>query len=83
MSGIGLAPSDAGEAEWLAGVAATDDVDGFNFAPINSGDVAEVRDIGPVLREHSAGVGVDFGLPGDSHAGTFEAEVEATDAREQ
>jgi hypothetical protein len=83
MSGVVCSCSPSSEAEWLAGVAATDEVNGFNLTPIDRRDVAEVRHIGPVLREHPAGVGVDLGLPADGHPGPLEPEVEPTDAGEQ
>lgn len=76
MSRIGCSSSDTGETEGLAGVAAADDVDGFNEAPIDQGDVTVVRDVRPMFGKHPAGVRVDLGLPDDTHPGTLEAEIE-------
>ena len=83
MSGVVLPCSYAGEAEWLAGIPAADEVNGFNVAPVDCCDVAKVGNIGPVLREYPAGVRIDFALPGHGHSGTFQAKVKTADSREE
>jgi hypothetical protein len=80
---VGSTLPGAGKAERLAGVAAADEVDGFNVAPVDLRDVSEVRDVRPVLRQHPGRVRVDLGLPADGHPGPLEAEVETADAGEQ
>lgn len=42
-----------------------------------------IGDVGPVLAEDGAGVGVDFGLPDDAHSGSFKSEIESADACEK
>ena len=70
-------------ADGLAGEPATDEVDTRNLLPVDLRHVAEVRHVGPVLREHAAAVRVHLGLPRHGHAGTLEAQVQAADAAEQ
>src|SRR5690606_24022778 len=36
----------------------------FYVAPVDGGEVAEVRHVGPVVGEHLGGVGVDLSVPG-------------------
>jgi hypothetical protein len=45
--------------------------------------VAPACDARPVLRQHAAGVIVDFDLPPALHAGPLEAEVKAADSGEE
>jgi hypothetical protein len=54
---------EAGVGEGLAGVAAAEDVDGFDGGPVDGGDVAEVGDLRPVVGEDLVGAGVDVGDP--------------------
>jgi hypothetical protein len=75
--------ASCGSAEGRARVAAGDDVWSFNGAPVDGGDVAEVRHVGPVLGEDTAGVGVDLGLPDDAHPGALKAQVDTADAAEE
>jgi len=83
MSGVVLAAPHAGETERLAGVSAADDVNGFNAAPIDRGDVAQVRDVRPMLGEHTAAVRVDLRLPHDGPTGPLEAEIQTSYSAEQ
>jgi hypothetical protein len=51
-------------AEWLAGVAARDDVHGLDCCPIHLRYVAEVRHAGVVGFHDAAGRRVNLGVPG-------------------
>ena len=73
-----------GERDVLTGEAAAEEVDRFvNGPPVDAGDVAEVRHVGPVLGQHRAGVGIDLAeerlLPFQPAA----REGEAADAAEE
>lgn len=69
--------------EWLAGESAADEVHRFNCSGADIADVSMIGDVGPVLAEDGAGVGVDFGLPDDAHSGSFKSEIESADACEK
>lgn len=76
------AESLSGDTPRLTRESAGDEVGSLNVA-IDLGDVAEVRHVGPVLREHPACVGVDLRLPDDLHARPLKAEVDPADTGEQ
>lgn len=66
----------------MAGEAAAEHVDWFGVMKLR--DVGMDGHVGPVLREDALAVGVLLAEPGGAEpARAFEAEVEATDAREQ
>jgi len=68
----------------LAGEAADEDVHGLGLVPIDSGDVAEVRDARPVAREDGGDWLAKFGEPnGVGVEDVFDGEVEAAIAAEQ
>ena len=68
----------------LAGEATDEDVHGLDLVPVDGGDVAEVRDAGPVAREDSGDGLIEFGEPhGVGVEGVFDGEVEAAVAAEQ
>jgi len=75
-------PSDA---EGLAGIAATDDVDGFDSVMVKS-PLVELSDVvvnggcRPVLVEDAAAKEVDFAEGDGPHSGALEAERESADA---
>jgi hypothetical protein len=52
-------------AEGLAGVAARDDIDRFNFSPIDLGDITDVGHAWVVGLHHLAGGWLHFGVPGE------------------
>jgi len=54
----------AGCGEWLAGVAAAHDVDGFDGRPVDFGDVVQIGHVGPVCGKDFGCCGVVFALPG-------------------
>jgi hypothetical protein len=54
---------EAGAAEGLAGVAAADDVDGFDLVPVGGGEVAEVGYAGHAVGDDLFCAGVDVGDP--------------------
>jgi hypothetical protein len=91
---VSLGEFGASDGDGLAGEPADEhvDVEGSDDSvsevesivlPVDAGDVAQVGDVRPVFAEDAPGVGVDFGLPSDGHAGGFEAEVDAADAGEE
>jgi len=68
----------------LAGEAAAEDVYPGCVLPVDGGDVAEVRDIGPVVGEDAGDGFVDLGVPdGLGVEDVLDGEVEATVAAEQ
>ena len=68
----------------LAGEPAADHVDGLDLPPVDLGDVAEVGDAGPVMREDAGRGGVELGEPGRASAeDALDGEVEAAVPREQ
>lgn len=68
----------------MAGESSAYDLDGFNGVPINFGHVLVPDSIGPVAGENLTAERFFLDLPdGVSHAGTLEAQLEATDAGEQ
>jgi hypothetical protein len=83
MSGVIGSGSPPSHREGLAGVSAADEINLVNAAPIDGFDVAEVRDLRPVVGEDAGGVRVDLALPGARPAGPLEAEVDAADTGEQ
>jgi hypothetical protein len=64
VSFIVLALPLAGVTEWLAWVAARDDVDFLNFSPIHLGDVPQVGHAGVVGLHDLAGRWLNLGVPG-------------------
>lgn len=72
-----------GVTEWLARVAGGENVYGFHGGPVDGGEVVEVADVGPVVREHGRWRGFPFGVPGDAGVGEdgFDGEVEAAVSR--
>ena len=74
--------SDGGHV--LAGEAADEDVHGLDLAPVNSGDVAQVRGVRPVPSKDSGDGLVEFGEPrGLGVEDVLDGEVEAAVAAEQ
>jgi hypothetical protein len=67
----------------LAGEAAADEVDRREVFRADLADVLEAPRFGEVTGEDRPAVGVELDLPSDPHPGTFEAEIEAADAREE
>jgi hypothetical protein len=67
----------------LAGEAAADDVDRLEVDRPDLADVFEAPRLGEAPGEDRPAVGVDLDLPSDPHPGSFEAEVEAADTREE
>jgi hypothetical protein len=67
----------------LAGEAAADEVDPREISRADLADIIEAPGRGEVPGEDCSAVGVELDLPGDSHPGAFETEVEAADAREE
>ncbi|MPM08644.1 hypothetical protein SDC9_54958 [bioreactor metagenome] len=68
----------------LAGEAADEDVHGLYLAPVNGGDVAQVRRTGPVTGEDSRDGLVEFGEPHRFGVeDVLDGEVEAAVAAEQ
>ena len=66
------------------GKASDEDVHGLDLVPVDGGDVAEVRDAGPVAREDGGDGFVEFGLPnGVGVEDMFDGEVKAAVAAEQ
>lgn len=53
----------AGVTERLARISAGEDVDAGHGRPVDAGDVAEVRHVGPAVGEDLAGARVDVGVP--------------------
>jgi len=69
----------------LAGEPAADEIDRSESLKAILRDlryVAQVRHVGPMLRQDPARVGVDLRLSDDGHAGALEAEVQAPDPAE-
>jgi hypothetical protein len=48
--------------------------------PVESNDIADIRDAGPSLGEDGAGVGVDFGEADGSPTGTLKPKVKSSDS---
>jgi hypothetical protein len=71
-----------GKADRLAGESAAEQIDRGRVG-VELSDVGIAGHVPPVSGEHSAAPWIGFALPGDAHSGSFEAEVEATDAREE
>jgi len=68
----------------LAWEPSDEDVNGRDLTPVDGGDVAEVRRIGPVPREDASDGLVEFGEPhGLGVEDVLDAEVEAAVAAEQ
>ena len=68
----------------LAGEPADEDVHGFDLTPVDGRDVAEVRWVGPVVREDAGDGLVEFGEPrGLGVENVLDGEVEAAVAAEQ
>ena len=68
----------------LARKSADEEVHGLDLAPVDSGDVAEVRRAGPVTGEHSGDRLVDLGEPHRSGVeDVLDGEVESAVATEQ
>ena len=69
---------------WEARKAPAQHVDGFHFGPVHLCDVAEVRDIGPAVREYLAGGWFGFAVPRNLPAEHFlDCHVEAAASAEQ
>jgi hypothetical protein len=78
VPGIGRSFQVAGEGERLARVAAAQDVDGLDVLPAGSGEVSDVRHVGPVVGEDLVRAGVDVGHPRGGAAEDFlDGHVEA------
>jgi hypothetical protein len=72
----------SGVREGLARVAGDDQVDRPHAGPVDSGQVADVRDARPLPLEDGAGRGLHLGVPGE--LGTevrLDGEVQTADAR--
>lgn len=68
----------------LAGEAADEDVHGLDLAPVNSGDVAQVRGVRPVPGEDAGDGLVEFGEPHSLGVeDVLDGEVKAAVATEQ
>lgn len=68
----------------LTGEPATEDVHRWHGVPVDGGDVAEVRGIGPVVREDARDGFVDLGEPDRSSVEDFlDGEIESAVAGEQ
>ncbi|ORL77813.1 hypothetical protein A5N75_08255 [Prescottella equi] len=65
MSFIVGALSLSGGTERLAGVAASEDVDGRDGGPVDLGDIVEVRHAGPVVLEDRGRGRLVLAVPGD------------------
>ncbi len=65
VTGVIGSCSVPGETEWLTGISTADEVDGFNLAPIDCRDVAEVRHIRVAVGEQPDRCGLNVGMPGD------------------
>jgi len=61
--------------ERLTGVSAADDFGAFDLLPVDFFDVAMIWHLRPMFCQHFASVGVDFGLPNDTHPCPFKTEV--------
>jgi len=71
------AGASAGDRYVLTGESTTEHIDGFDVAPVDGGDVAEVRGVRPVVGEDAGDGLVDFGEPDRlRHEGVFDSEVE-------
>jgi hypothetical protein len=71
--------SPAGAAEVLAGEAAADEVNRVEVVDPDLSHVFVSGGVGEVLGEDGSAVGVLLDLPGDSHPGPLEAELEPAD----
>jgi hypothetical protein len=68
----------------LAGESAAEHIDRLDGAPVDYGDVSEVRGFGPVVEEDAGDGLVDFGEPDGAGVEDFlDGEVEATVPGEQ
>ena len=68
----------------MAGESADEDVHGLDLAPVDGGDVAEVRRVVPVTREDAGDRLVEFGEPHRLGVeDVLDGEVEAAVAAEQ
>ena len=76
-------PPVAGIADVLARESAGDKVDGGEIVRSDFSDVSELGDAWPMLCEDSLAEVVDFDLPRARPSSAFEAEGDASDAREQ
>ena len=65
----------SGLAEGLAGIAATDEVNGFKFGSCELSDVMVTWYSRPVLFENLAGEGIEFALPTAYHPCPFKPDV--------
>jgi hypothetical protein len=79
---VGLRESLAGEADGLAGEPAGEDVDSGGVGS-DRAHVVVAGDVGPVAGEDAAAPRVELALPGDAHAGAFEAQIDSADAGEE
>lgn len=68
----------------LAGESTAEHINGLDYSPVDSGDVSEVRGIGPVAGEDTGDGLVEFGEPdGASVEDLLDGEVESAIAGEQ
>jgi hypothetical protein len=85
--GVVLRQSETRVADRLTGETSSDNVHSgsvLGSPPLDgSADVVMTGNLRPVLREHSAAVGVDLDLADGGHPGSLQAELEAADAGEQ
>jgi hypothetical protein len=83
VSGVAISISESCDTEWLAGVSPCDDVDIRYVLPVDLRNVAEIRDVGPVLAQYTCGIRFVLALPSNLEPSPLKAEIEASNPREQ
>jgi hypothetical protein len=67
----------------LAGESSGDEIDPFELAGVDSLDVSVSSDLGPMFFKDSEAVCVVLNLPAAFPPGSFKAEIDAADSREE
>lgn len=80
---VGLSSLATGDADRLAGEAADDEIDRREGREVDMGDISELLNGWPSLREPGATPGIPLDLPERLEAGSLDTEVKAADSAEQ
>jgi hypothetical protein len=75
-----LREGEAGVGDRLTRESSGQKVNGLHASPVNGGDVSVDRPVRPVSAEDALTVVIPLDKPASVHAGTLQAEVNATDA---
>ena len=78
-----LTASSSSDADGLAREPASEEIDWLDSAPLDGGNVAVSRDVGPVMGKDVLAERVPLDLPSALPSGSLEAEVDAANSGEQ